>query len=341
MSINNIKSKNGLQKMIKIKICEVAPRGACSYYRSIGPFSKLHKINPEIECEYIEGVSWHTLADADILFLARPYQDNYVEAIEFAKSFGVKTWIDYDDALTIIPEDNPGYGFFSSEVVEKNIKKAISTADIVTVSTEGIKNIYSKLNSDIRIIENAFNDYNYPFEKRENSTKYISWRGSNTHRRDLLSVREDMISTSKQFPDWAWNFIGGGGDLWFITDKINNCMTIVDVEIVRYNRLIHNLQPEIHVCPLLDSEFNRGKSNIAFIEATWAGAVCVAPTIPEFIKPGCVNYTDNFKYIISKLIKSRTFRQENYEKSFEYVRDNLLLSVINKKRIKIIEEVLR
>jgi hypothetical protein len=329
--------------MIKIKICDVAPRGACSYYRSVGPFSKLHKINPEINVEYIESVSWHILADTDILFLARPYQDNYIESIELAKSFGIKTWIDFDDALTMLPEDNPGYSFFTNEIVSNNIKKAIEMADIITVSTEAIKTLYMDINPNILVIENAFNDYNYPFEFRENNTKYISWRGSNTHRRDLLSCRDDIISISKQFPDWLLNFIGGGGaaELWYIVDAIKNCLVITDVEIIKYNRLLFNLQPEIHLSPLLDTEFTRCKSNIAFIEATWAGAVCVAPTLPEFTKPGCLNYTDNFRYIFTKAIKSKTFRQEKYKEAFEFVRENLLLSNINNKRVNLIQDLIK
>lgn len=326
--------------MIRIKVCEVAPRGACSYYRSLGPLKKIHKINPEIHIEYLETVSWTAIADADILFLARPYDANYLQAMEMAKSFGIKIWVDFDDALTIIPEDNPGYDFFTKENIIKNIEEAIQFADIMTVSTEAIKKIYEPLNQNIYVIENAFNDYNYPFIKRTNISKQISWRGSNTHRKDLLSCKDSIISLSKQFSEWCFNWIGGGGDLWFLTDHIKNCRAIIDTEIIKYNRLIHNLQPEIHLCPLLSTEFTECKSNIAWIEATWAGAACLAPALPEFVKPGCVNYTDNFEYLLSKLIKSRSFRQENYSKSFDYIKKNLLLSKINKKRVDVINKVL-
>jgi hypothetical protein len=328
--------------MIKIKICDVAPRGACSYYRSIGPLSKIHKINPEIHVEYIESVSWSAMADADILFLARPVENNYIEAIEFAQSFGVKTWIDFDDALTLLPKDNPGHDYFRSDAVIKNIEKAIRNTDLLTVSTNNLKNLYSKLNTNIVVIENAFNDYNYNFEKRSNGTKYISWRGSNTHRDDLLSCKDDFISVSSQFPEWQWVFLGGDQrEMWYILNGLNNYQSIGDLEIVKYNRFIHNLQPSIHVCPLLDTEFTRSKSNIAWIEATWAGAATIGPSIPEFVKPGCVNYTNNFQYVLEKLIKSKSFRKENYEKSFEYIRDNLLLSKMNEKRISVIEELMK
>lgn len=324
--------------MIRIKVCDLAPNGACSYYRSLGPLSKLNKLNPEISVEYIENVSMRHLVDTDILFLARPTEDAYLQSLEFAKSFGVKVWIDFDDALHLLPKDNPGYHHFMEPKRLENIEKAIRRAHVVTVSTITIKEMYAKHNPNIIIVENAFNDYNYGFKKRNNDTKYISWRGSNTHRNDLLSCKEEMVFLSKSFPDWEWIFLGG--DVWYVTEYIKQAMSMADMEIVNFYRFMYNLQPVIHICPLINTKFNHSKSNIAWIESTWAGATCLAPAIPEFQKPGCVNYTDNFKYLLEKMIKSKSFRRENYEKSFNYIKENLLLSQINKKRLKIVEDLM-
>lgn len=326
--------------MITIKIVDIAPLGACSYYRSIGPLSKLRKINSEIKIEYLEGVSWNSLSDCDILFVARPVSHQYIEAIGMAQSLGIKVWIDFDDDLRLLPKDNPSHGYFTSEAILKNIDVAVQSADVVTVSTEQIRLPFSKLNPNVVIVENAFNDYNYSFEKRNNSAKIISWRGSSTHRKDLMSCKEGILSISRSFPEWLWVFFGGG-DLWYMLEDSNvNFKTINELEIVRYNKSIYDLQPSIHICPLIESEFNLGKSNIAWIEATWAGAACIAPGIPEFMKSGCINYGTNFKYVLEKSIKSKIFRKEYYEKSFEYIKENLLLSKINNKRIKIIEDLL-
>lgn len=56
-----------------------------------------------------------------------------------------------------------------------------------------------------------------------------------------------------------------------------------------------------------------------------------------------MNYTekqDSFGYYLEKCIKSKTFREENYLKSYEYIKENLLLSKINLKRLEIIERLL-
>ena len=326
--------------MIKIKICDLAPIGACSYYRGIGPLSKLRELNPEIQIEYLSGVAWFSLADCDILFFVRPTEKTYIEAMELARSYGVPVWVDYDDCLHLVPEDNPGSDYFKQEYLLKNIEYALKVADIVTFSTSFLKEYYKDIRPDSIVIPNAFNDYNYPLAIAPNDTEIISWRGSNTHRLDLLSQKQAMIETAAAFPDWKWVFIGGD-PLWYITDDIKNSHGIKEMEIVRYNRFMMNLRPSIHITPLLSSDFNTAKSNIAFIEAVSAGSVCLGADLPEFRVPGCINYTDNFSYLLSKLIKSKSFRRENWEKSLTYIQDNLMLSQINQKRIKIIEEVLK
>ena len=325
--------------MIKIKVCDVAPKGACSYYRGLGVLSKLYKIRPDISVEYIDSMSWNKLIDCDILYLVRPVENNYIESMTAAKNFGVKVWIDFDDCLPEITADNPAYDYFTQEHIVKNMEYAIKNADIVTVSTDHIKQYFKNLNPDIIVIENAFNDYNYKLEKKEVSAKRISWRGSATHRNDLLSCKADMIRISKTFPEWDWVFIGG--DPWYIADEIEQSTSVAELEIIKYNKFLSDITPAIHIVPLVNTPFNQSKSNIAWLEATSAGACCIAPNLPEFDKPGVINYSNNFGYVFEKAINSRSFRKENYEKSLQYIRDNLLLSQINQKRIKIIEEIIK
>ena len=132
--------------MIKIKVCDVAPKGACSYYRGLGVLSKLYKIRPDISVEYIDSMSWNKLIDCDILYLVRPVENNYIESMTAAKNFGVKVWIDFDDCLPEITADNPAYDYFTQEHIVKNMEYAIKNADIVTVSTDHIKQYFKNLN---------------------------------------------------------------------------------------------------------------------------------------------------------------------------------------------------
>lgn len=326
--------------MIRIAICDTAPDGACSYYRSIGPLSKLRKINPNIHVEYLNSVSWPVLMGFDILYLERPVEENYVQSIEMAKEFGLKTWIDFDDCLHEIPKDNPSYDYFGRK--RPSMEKVLQVADVVTVSTPFLKGYYQKFNENIHIVENAFNDYHYSFDKVEKTQDIINWRGSTTHRQDLLSCVRAMHSLSAIHPEWAWCFIGN--DIWYVTDKIQNCFNLPETDIVTYHKFIKELRPAIQIVPLLNTPFTSSKSNIAWIEGTWSGAATIAPNLPEFNRPGVIQYTaednDHFGYYLEKAMKSASFRKENYEKSYEYIKENLMLSHVNKKRIEILENLI-
>lgn len=333
--------------MINIKICDTAPQGACSYYRGIGVFSKLKYLSDKIHVSMLPSVAWPYLVDTDILFYARPFDDSAIEILKMAKNFGVTTWIDYDDCMHSLLDDNPHKKILKKQNTLNNIEQAIKLADIVTVSTEQILNFYSYLNKTIIIIPNAWNDYNYPFKKIEQQKKLIQWRGSQTHRQDLLSCAKDIFDIAEKYSEWAWSFFGN--DVWYMTDKIKNVFQMDEKDIIEYNRYLSNVHPAVWMVPLVSNDFNACKSNLAWIEATYAGAACLAPDIEyhdvkaQFDRPGVALYNtqnpESFKYQFEKLLNNESYRKDCYEQSFKYITEHLLLSHVNEKRLSIIGEL--
>jgi hypothetical protein len=57
-----------------------------------------------------------------------------------------------------------------------------------------------------------------------------------------------------------------------------------------YLARLSQIAPRYGIVPLTDNAFNRSKSNIAWLEMTWAGAVCLVPHWPEFDHPGAMTY---------------------------------------------------
>jgi hypothetical protein len=327
--------------MIKIGICDVAPQSACSYYRSFGPLSKLKYLDASITTEHIPSIAWNTLLDIDILFLARPCTDNYLQSLRVAQSFGIPTWIDFDDLLAKVPDYNDHNGLFKQESTQKIINECISQATIVTVSTQAIKDYYFNLNPNIIVIPNAFNDYNFDFNLVSVKNDFITWRGSDTHRADILSIAAQMFNIARTHTDWKWIFIGN--NLWYITEQIKNVLNAREMDTIDYFKYIESLKSAIWISPLVNNEFNISKSNCGWIEGTYSGAVTIAPPLPEFIKPGIINYdtAEKFEYSIEKLMNSKSYREANYIKSYDYISKNLLLSIVNQQRLNIIKSVLK
>ena len=215
--------------------------------------------------------------------------------LTLAKSYGVRIVIDYDDLLQAIPGINPAAEYWGKEETQDIATELITHAHLVTVSTDQLAGEFlSRFGVTAKVINNALDDSAFAvFPKRTyDETKPIKvlWRGSNTHEGDLYTHRQAF----REYPNMEFHFFGYrpeklttryGGNLEAI-NYIPGEKLVSDYMI----RLLA-IAPDIVIVPLEDNNFNRCKSNIAWLEATWAGAVCLAPAyMPEFNRKGIMNY---------------------------------------------------
>jgi hypothetical protein len=98
----------------------------------------------------------------------------------------------------------------------------------------------------------------------------------------------------------------------------------------------------IQIVTLSDSPFNRSKSNIAYLESSMCGSVCLTPDFQEWLQPGCINYTSttDFEAKLNTLIEDNN-RGAHCLQAQEHIRSNLLLSKINKLRIESIDSLIK
>ena len=276
--------------------------------------------------------------DVDILFLERPCDGPFIEAAKIAKDLNIKLWVDFDDNLFCVPPWNNGFKYYGQQGIRKNIIKCLQMADIITVATPAIKDEFSSLKKDIEVIPNAFNNYNFDFDHNFSDRNIIIWRGSNTHRGDLFQYNEQIWDVAKRHNKWNWEFIGN--ELWYIVDNIERKNIIPELHLSKYFKTIKEMNPAVYIVPLDFNKFNRSKSNCGWLEMTYAGAVTLAPNMPEWDRPGITRYNNqnDFKFLLETLIDNKKLREDLYSDSFEYIKEHLLLSDINKKRISIIHD---
>lgn len=325
---------------MKIRICSEHPHGACSYYRSMGVFPKLKHIDSTIDVELTEQIDWYLMSDADIVYMERPQTPNMKKAAHMVKDFGLKLWVDFDDNLFCLPDYNPNKAFYDSRHVKDIIVDCIKIADVVTVATDEIKRDYERYNKNIAVIPNAFNDFNYKLPDCPSRNKIVQWRGSMTHRKDLLSCAEAIFGIAANHDDWGWSFIGN--DLWYMTERILASRSMNEMPNIQYWKYINNINPSIQMIPLVFNHFNECKSNISWLEGIYSGAVAIAPDMPEWKKPGVHIYAtlDDFEGKLEELIRDSKLRKKNFQLSIDYINENLLLSKVNQKRIEVIEQLM-
>lgn len=334
--------------MIKILLhCPIAS-DATSFYRGFGPFNRLEKDNPEIQIvngsdnfEY----NWHTLQNIDIIFLQRPSTSECLNIIMMAKRHNKPVWIDYDDDYIKIPKTNPRHDLYKDNIRQVQIRECMQLADVITVSTEYIKNCIEeevKTKAEIIILPNA-TDFRLFTSSPVPKNKIVLWRGGDTHVRDVEVYEDAVKECFDKHPEYTWVFYGHKFD-WMIKHAMESgcpgrIQTYEFTDLMGYFKNIMQIRPEIMIVPLEDNDFNRAKSTISWQEGTMAGATVMASALPEFINSkGCAVFENQEEFIkaFETLATSQEVRKELFIESIKNIPN---LSNINKKRLEIIESI--
>lgn len=329
----------------RILVYSPNPLDGVSFYRQWGPLTALHD---KLDCvsfsnQLSDYINWVNYLNYDICLMSRPHkQHDYIFALE-CKKFGLPLWVDYDDDLFNITPDNPVYHTFASDESRKCITEVLKMADVVSVATKTNKEWLEKnIGLDnVEIIPNAMDDRLLRHAKPFSYSNRLAWRGSDSHREDLYSFADDIASVLNKHREHQTVFFGMYARV--IEEKLRypdsvrwaKPTTLMDFihEIARYN-------PKILFVPLIDNQFNRVKSHLAWFDATIAGAVCLGPNFPEWIYPGLPNYSKlNFVKEFSDIINEEEFLKAMHRNSLVYIKDNLLLSKINSLRLELINNL--
>lgn len=313
-----------------------SPTDATSFYRSIGPLGALKRsTNGALQISILPQFDWSYVKLIDAIFLQRPYRQQDVEFIQRAKAQGKPIYIDYDDDLLHVLPDNPAYRTYADPKTQKAIAQCIAMADIVTVATEQLKTLFEPIARRIEVIPNALDDELFGDVRQPNSgAKHVLWRGSPTHHRDLDTYKEQIIAAALAHPDWTFTFVGHNP--WYITEKMGPtqavCVDMMDP--LDYMAFMRKVAPRIVIVPLASSDFNAAKSNIAWLEASHAGALALAPDTTEWKRPGIVNYKTpaDFGATLDRLMTDDVDCEPLVKQSWDFITENLLLSKVNTKR---------
>lgn len=319
---------------------------ATSLYRGMGPLAGL-KNHVQLEKLYLDkGINWEKIRHLDGMFFQRAFNTTHLEVLKMAKNSHLPIWLDYDDDLFHVPTDNPTWKIYGKDAVKITIKECLKLADFVSVSTRALQDSFEEqLKDELKkpvfvVIPNAHDNLKLKRDLSPQRDKFVMWRGSETHIRDLLTYAPEIVRLSNEFPEWTWLFLGQYP--WMMVEHVppGRMMYNDAVDPVLYFKLIKELRPSLMFAPLHDSKFNRAKSNIVWLEATYAGAATVAPEWEEWRKPGVLHYSNRqeFHSAMHSAMKS-TELSKLTEASWQYIEENLTLSKVNELRVDLLSRL--
>jgi hypothetical protein len=309
----------------------------CSFWRSQGVYLELAR---EGHINMLEGNwdnTWTTLRGADIAVFQRPMSIDIKNQVFMAKDCGLKVIIDLDDYNHIHPS-HPVYSEWCKKYNEKTFQKIMMLADVVTVTTKPLQDYYLTYNNNVKIIPNALNDYWLPFRKLSTNSVIIL-RAGDHHLSDIWKYKEEIKQVMSENKEWELHVLGCEID--FLKD-ISGYKFIGDFNIHDYFAYILRTNPSIFIVPLEDNELNRCKSNISWLESTLAGSASLTPHWWK-LNNCSLTYKDgkSFALNMNRLIKEPELRKELYNKSYQKVQSEYLLSKVNNKRIEVIKNLIK
>jgi len=334
--------------------------GGIAYYRVIKPAQILRKwfdievIGAAFKKWGVDGLE-HTkyarLAEYDLIISKHLTNAQMASNIlATGKHFGKKVIVDVDDNYFGVREDNPAikdYG--KGKEGRYNVGAFLSLADGVTVSTSPLKGVYKTINPHIDVLPNCCDINDWPNVRKmwDDGKIRIGFAGGLGHLDDLNIVLEPMSYILAKYPNVTWEIIGA---LWpqeamEMVNKMNafckkNIASQVKISAGTmawqgYPELLTSFGWDIVLAPLVDGEFNRGKSHIRWLESSMIHCPVVAsPAYPYKEKIFGVNTIEDGKTglfastseewyrHLSNLVLSKTMRQEIAHNAYEYVKDN-------------------
>lgn len=224
----------------------------------------------------------------------------------------------------------------------------LRAAHLVTVSTERMKAIYGQYNPNTVVIPNSIDFTNYPSlvtPKTDNLVR-LGLFGSNSHFRDWKTIAKVLRTVLDEFPQvrlcfntWykARGAQGSSMDEQEMTlvfpDYFDGfrehpqCEVFAGVEIEMYHEWLADKRVDIGLAPLCDSEFNRAKSNIKYLEFSALHVPGVYQNMEPYnadVKGGFNGFlaSDSSSWLkcLRKLITNQALRVQMGERAYQDVR---------------------
>lgn len=232
--------------------------------------------------------------------------------------------VDIDDNVFEIPYGNIAM-FFWKRRRQEELASIIKMANLVVASTEPLKSYLKRFNPKVVTLKNCLDLKQWKGKRKKNKQIKIGWVYSKTHIPDIIKVKEAVEEIKKEYGNKiSIELMGGDKSVFDCEVKVNN-----PVPFSEYPKELQRLNWDISICPLVDNEFNRGKSNIKWMESSMAGCAVVTSRVYPYersIKNGVTGFIcgskNQWKNALRKLIESEELRKELVKNAQKEIREN-------------------
>jgi glycosyltransferase involved in cell wall biosynthesis len=260
--------------------------------------------------------------------------------VEAIKNDGVKkkvfTEID-DDFLNVNPEIIGHMAYHPGSQSEEVGLEQLRSSHGVIVSTDALRKLYKKYNKNTYVIPNCidFKIWDLVWQPKKNGKIRIGFAGGSGHVKDLELIDKAVTHITNKYKNVEFVFFGGVPTFLHGRKQVKTIQKHAPIN--RYPQALGKLGLDIGLAPLHDNMFNRGKSNLRWLEYSALKVPTIASDVEPFRKSIisgktgliCKKEADWVKNI-EHLIENKSLRKEIGENAYKYVKNSYNTEIIGK-----------
>lgn len=251
---------------------------------------------------------------ADVLVFQRTTDLDHLRLMKMSQDMGKPVILEGDDDYINVPESNPGYAYYAQR--QGFVKEMYRIANGVTVTTPGLKQVYSEFNDNIEIIPNC-NDIEIvdseptlptvstfnregkaiPFSQYQEARigkQVIGWGGSPTHEKDLEMIIPGVRKLLKREDKKViFAFVGFVHRALLELIPSDQLFLFGLVPVTAYFMLYKTIKFDIGIAPVAPLKFNEGKSSNKLLEYQILKILPVASDSTTYRKDICRGFLAN------------------------------------------------
>lgn len=204
--------------------------------------------------------------------------------------FHIPVIMDTDDNVHHVRPSNPGYQGYhpGSENLLWNEYSMAKIFDAVTVSTRNLQLYYKKHNPRIYCLPNNIDLKwwdGFELKKQEHKRFRFGFIGSAAHGEGIQIIKKPVLRFLEKYPDTEF-CVTSIFDIYFrdVPEKLRNQIVYVPwIDLAEFPKGLQEVNFDVGLAPLADNLFNRGKSNLRWMEFSASRVPLIASPVEPYL----------------------------------------------------------
>lgn len=242
-------------------------------------------MDPECTTANIDGM--------DLVVFQRAVGPHFLQWMKYCRDHGVPTVFELDDDLFNVPRRNRAHEYWGRKDVRTTLRTELELCDHVICSTRPLAaRVTAEMHwrpGKVSVCANHLHPHVWDgphLSKRYDNTDtvVIGWQGSSTHEQDFAVATAALVRILADFPQVRLRLFGAAPAQ--LVQQIDQARVqfVKGVAFERYPSTLAFLNYDIGIAPITDSNFNKSKSNIKYLEYAALSIPCVASRVYPYEK---------------------------------------------------------